>query len=568
MEVEAKFTLSEEGFEAASNLHEIAGYTLGPARTRHDLDHYVDTAHMDIVKGGYAARLRQREGRMIATLKSLTPTTSAIHSREELETDVGDDGWHPQNWPASEARDIALRLAADGPLHELFSVRQARQVRTVYRNETVVAEWSLDQATITAGERTEPLRELEIELVQFGTPHDLNALAAAVSALPGVTAEPMSKFERGMRLRLGDGDVDKLAAPAQPPPNEGDDDDSGDAPETLKDQALERVTLAKEAEVEDDDDGPDDTKSGPGVEPDDTMAEAGRKVLAFHFQKMLKEEEGARKGDDIEAVHKMRVATRRMRAALKMFAPYYKPRVVRDLEGDLADTARALGRVRDLDVALDHLDEYAATLPAERRDGLEPLREHWRKGRDKARKKLVAWLDSNRYKGFVANFQDFVESPGKGRLKVSDDEPQPILVRHLAPAAIWDAFAEVRAYDRVVADAPVVVLHQLRIHSKRLRYTLEFFAEDLGPNAESLVGAVTAMQDHLGEMHDAHVSADTLEDFLAAQSHKGRELPAVQDYLQSRADAETHYYETFAPVWEAVVGREFRKKLGRAVARL
>ncbi|MFN8474835.1 MAG: CHAD domain-containing protein [Anaerolineae bacterium] len=559
MEVEAKFTLSEEGFEAVSNLHEIAGYTLGPARTRHDLDHYVDTSHMDIVKGGYAARLRQREGRVIATLKSLTPATNAIHSREELETEVGDDGWHPQSWPASEARDIAVRLGQDMPLHELFTVRQARHVRLVYRDDTVIAEWSLDQSTITAGEWTEPLRELEIELVQFGTPHDLNIIASAVSELPGVSPEPMSKFERGMRLYMGDGKVDRLAAEAKTA--------SGDSTESLRDEARERLKLTKKAESKKEADDKDDKKSGPGVEPGDTMAEAGRKVLAFHFQKMLNEEDGARKGDDIEAVHKMRVATRRMRAALKMFAPYYKARVVHDLAGDLGDTARALGKVRDLDVALEHLDEYAATLPEEARAGLDPLREHWSKQRNKARKKLVSWLDSQRYRQFVAHFKDFVESPGKGRLK-SDDSIQPILVRHLAPAAIWDAFAEVRAYDRVVENAPVNLLHQLRIHSKRLRYTLEFFAEDLGPNADSLVEAVTAMQDHLGEMHDAHVSADTLEDFLAAQSHKGHELPAVQDYLQARASAEMHYYETFAPVWDAITGKSFRRKLGDAVARL
>ncbi|MFN8485070.1 MAG: CHAD domain-containing protein [Anaerolineae bacterium] len=572
MEVEAKFTLTEEGIEAAANLHEIAGYTLGPARTRYDLDHYVDTSHMDIVQGGYAARLRQREGRMIATLKSLTPTTSAIHTREELETEVGEDGWRPQTWPPSETRDVAVRLTQDTPLRELFTVRQARQVRLVYRDDNVVAEWSLDQGTITAGEQSEPVRELEIELVQFGTPHDLNILATAVGQLPGVTPEPMSKFERGMRLHLGQGGVDKLAA--QVGPAAGEQRDPDDAPDDLKAEALARVALAQQADADKDDaDDKDDAekpdkKGGPGVEPDDPMAEAGRKVLAFHFQRMLKEEDGAREGADIEAVHKMRVATRRMRAALKMFAPYYKARVVRDLEADLADTARALGRVRDLDVALAHVDEYAETLPAEARVGLEPLTEHWRKRRDKARKKLIAWLDGGAYKRFIAHFTDFVETPGKGALKTAEDEVQPILVRHLAPAAIWDAFAEVRAFDRVVANAPVEVLHQLRIHSKRLRYTLEFFAEDLGPNADLLVNAVTAMQDHLGELHDAHVSMSTLGEFLTQQRHKGRELPAVQDYLQARADAEMHYYATFAPVWESIVGESFRKKLGKAVARL
>lgn len=566
MEVEAKFSVSEDAIEALSNLHDIAGYTLGPARTRHDLDHYVDTSHLDIIKGGYAARLREREGRMIATLKSLTPAEGALHNREELETDVGENGWHPQAWPEGDAKSVAVRLGGDMPLRELFTVRQTRLVRLVYRDHVVIAEWSLDQGEITADDHTAPLHELEVELVESGTPHDLRVLALAIGHLPGVTPQPMSKFERGMRLYLGDDGVAALFAKTQGASNgAGESDDGG---ESVRGQAVERLALAEKTQEEAEEGDKEKKKSGPGVEPTDTMAEAGRKVLAFHFQKMLKEEDGAREGDDIEAVHKMRVATRRMRAALKMFAPYYKAKVVRDLEDDLRDTAQALGRVRDLDVALAHVDDYGAELSEEARAGLEPLADHWRKQRDKARKKLVAWLDSNDYKRFAARFKDFVETPGKGVLKTDKDEVQPILVRHLAPAAIWDAFAEVRAYDEVVADAPVDTLHQLRIHSKRLRYTLEFFAEDLGPNADAMVEAVTAMQDHLGELHDAHVNIATLEDFLAQQSRKGRELPAVQDYLRSRQDAERHYCETFGPVWESITGEAFRKKLGKAVARL
>ena len=571
MEVEAKFSVSEEAIEALSNLHTIAGYTMGPARTHHDLDHYVDTSHMDIIKGGYAARLRERDGRMIATLKSLTPADGALHNREELEIDVGEDGWHPQTWPESDAKSVTLRLGGELPLRELFQVRQTRLVRPVYRDHVIIAEWSLDQGEIAVGDHTAPLRELEVELVESGTPHDLRVLASAIGHVPGVTPQPMSKFERGLRLTMGDGGAEALAANLPSAGNGAGED--GEGTEALKADAAERLALVEKTEGETakdetDEDDKEKKKSGPGVEPTDTMAEAGRKVLAFHFQKMLKEEDGAREGDDIEAVHKMRVATRRMRAALKMFAPYYKPKVVRDLEDDLRDTAQALGRVRDLDVALAHVDDYGAKLSEDAQAGLEPLKDDWRKQRDKARKKLVAWLDSGGYRRFVARFKDFVETPGKGALKTDDDDVQPILVRHLAPAAIWDAFAEVRAYDQVVADAPVDTLHQLRIHSKRLRYTLEFFAEDLGPNADALVEAVTAMQDHLGELHDAHVSIATLEEFLAQQSRKRRDLPAVQDYLKSRREAETHYCETFGPVWESIAGEAFRKKLGKAVARL
>src|SRR5579862_2687576 len=67
----------------------------------------------------------------------------------------------------------------------------------------------------------------------------------------------------------------------------------------------------------------------PGMVAEDTMADAGRKVLAHYFAKMLSKEDGARKGDDTEAVHDMRVATRRMRSALKLFGPYYPRRTLK-----------------------------------------------------------------------------------------------------------------------------------------------------------------------------------------------------------------------------------------------
>src|SRR5688572_21869623 len=88
------------------------------------------------------------------------------------------------------------------------------------------------------------------------------------------------------------------------------------------------------------------------VSPQDTMAEAGRKVLLADFIKMLKHEAGARTGEDIEDVHDMRVATRRMRSALRLFESYFKPKWVDAYSRRLRKIARALGVVRDLDVLI------------------------------------------------------------------------------------------------------------------------------------------------------------------------------------------------------------------------
>src|SRR5690606_3507983 len=93
-------------------------------------------------------------------------------------------------------------------------------------------------------------------------------------------------------------------------------------------------------------------------------------------------------------------------------------------------------------------------------------------------------------------------------------EPQPYRVRHVAPVAIYERLAAVRAYDEwvTIPSPPVARLHALRIVCKRLRYAVEFFREALGPEAKILINQVVGMQDHLGELQDAVVASGILRD--------------------------------------------------------
>ena len=88
----------------------------------------------------------------------------------------------------------------------------------------------------------------------------------------------------------------------------------------------------------------------PGVRADDTMAEAADKILLFQLRRMIEHEPGTRKGEDIEELHDMRVATRRMRAALRLFEAFLDPEALRPFLKTLRRTGRTLGAVRDLDV--------------------------------------------------------------------------------------------------------------------------------------------------------------------------------------------------------------------------
>ena len=93
-----------------------------------------------------------------------------------------------------------------------------------------------------------------------------------------------------------------------------------------------------------------------------------------------------------------------------------------------------------------------------------------------------------------------------------------------------------RAYEPVLRWADVETLHELRIAGKWLRYTLEFVREALTPEAATLIARVTALQDHLGLLNDADVTAHMARSFLVENAGELSQLEsaAIARYLVSR----------------------------------
>jgi CHAD domain-containing protein len=308
----------------------------------------------------------------------------------------------------------------------------------------------------------------------------------------------------------------------------------------------------------------------PGILPDDPMSEAGRKVLYFHLLRMLKHEPGTRAGEDIEELHDMRVATRRMRSAFRVFAPYFKARVIRPYIVGLRRTARALGAVRDLDVFMQKAQVYLDDLGSERTADLDPLLETWEEQRVQARKAMIDALDGAKYRDFAEAFQLFLETPGAGARRSDKIPPKPMLVRHVAPQLIYTRWAGVQAFGPLLDAAPVSVLHALRIECKRLRYTLEFFQEVMGPESEQVINEVIGLQDHLGNLNDADVANALLSDFLFVPRRNGTAerviAPGVVAYLAVKQRELQSLIETFPQVWEDFNRPQVRQLLARAVA--
>lgn len=321
----------------------------------------------------------------------------------------------------------------------------------------------------------------------------------------------------------------------------------------------------------------------PGLTADDSMAEAARKTFYFHFQRMLYHEPGTRLGEDIEELHDMRVATRRMRAALNVFGDYVDLEQMSPFIKGLRRTGRTLGAVRDLDVFWEKTQRYLDSLPVERQADLDPLRAAWEAEREGARERMLAYLDNGRYIRFKEEFAEFLQRPGAGARPVvsRQDELLPHRLRHVVPVAVYQRLAAMRAYDEWVTgpNVPLERLHQLRIAAKRLRYTVEYFREVLGPEAKTVIDEIKALQDHLGDLQDAVVASNLLRDFLTwgtwqAPAKKKRVsrppepiiAPGVAAYLAARQTELQHLVETFPQVWARFQSLEFSQWVAAVVS--
>jgi CHAD domain-containing protein len=549
----------------------------GNVRPAQHEDVYVDTADGSLGRAGYAVRLRRAGGRTIVTLKSKTNLADgALHQREEIEGPT-DGGLDPHAWPASAARSLVLELAGDAPFVELITVRQLRRRRNLVDGEATV-ELSVDDVDVVANGRVvDSFTEVEFELIA-GERTALDPLAELLAGEDGLRPADGSKLEAALSSAAAAA-ADRIVAVDQGAPAQADIGEHDGAPGPVPVMAVPVIERGETEPPGATEPRAEETPApsppvpkphvqrAPGVERDDTLADAGRKVLRFHFERMLARESGTRSGEDPEDLHAMRVATRRMRAAWRIFGDAYRPERTKRFRAATRTVARRLGAVRDLDVLIDGLDRYRASHPAEAAH-LAPLAKAWRDRREAARLVLIDELDSARHARFVEDFAVFVGRDGTAAAEVAPTQPHRI--RDTAPARIWAAHGDVRAFADVLRWADLETLHELRIAGKWLRYSLEFVREALGPAVEPLIERVVALQDHLGLMNDAHVSAGIARAFLVDHgSHiSADEIAAIGRYLVDQEREAARLRRTAGRPFRAVAGPAFRHALGRLVAGL
>jgi hypothetical protein len=133
--------------------------------------------------------------------------------------------------------------------------------------------------------------------------------------------------------------------------------------------------------------------------PWESYASAGARIVRVRADELFEHAEGVLDTEDIERVHDMRVASRRLRAVLEIFAPCFPKAEYRSVLGDVKRLADALGERRDPDVHIAAMEAFAAVQPAALRPGIARLVEHLRGEQAHGNEVLAAELERIRERG-------------------------------------------------------------------------------------------------------------------------------------------------------------------------
>jgi CHAD domain-containing protein len=146
----------------------------------------------------------------------------------------------------------------------------------------------------------------------------------------------------------------------------------------------------------------------PGLAADEPYGVAAARIVAVRSEEVVEHSENVLDTSDIERVHDMRVATRRLRAALEVCEPCFPAKEFKRTLAEVKEIADALGERRDRDVSIDALERFAAEMPAPDRRGIESLVEELRAEQEQANEALAPFVTSERLERLQVNLSELV----------------------------------------------------------------------------------------------------------------------------------------------------------------
>ena len=509
--------LGEEGFSMEALLEALAGVaTLSAPNRRVVRDIYMDTRSRCLTRAGLSARHRRDGNKAKVQLKAVLLIPALIQKRPELGAPMRRGESAPQ--AIKRLAEGSLELTLRGlPVAEL-EVKHTRTSHLLTGPGGGQAMLDLDEAVALLPRRRKGPTFVEVELEFVGGDEaDFLNMVQVMTAVPGLRPSRRSKHVRARDL-LG---LEPHVIAPQPAPFTGED-------------------------------------------PVDRVA---RDICRRLWSTVRAYEPGTRVGLDLEYLHKMRVSTRRLRAALRAFDACFTRAEMEYLQRNLRWLAAVLGEVRDLDVQLLDLPGHQARLGAEPAQGWEELRVRLEEEHALARGRLIRALDTARYKRLCQRAQALFSAVPSRRGAHPGLVPAALRARQVVGRRGKQVLKAARRCDR---DNDPALVHGLRIKGKKLRYVSEFFAPLYGPGFTRRVKGMARFQDLLGLFNDACVlGAQVAALRQVALTGRGSHaylnvLGKLEAYsLLTAASAQARVYGAF----DELGGRRAVKELIREAAR-
>jgi triphosphatase len=482
MEAEIKLALDAASLARIRKLPALREHAVSAPQEQEHVDRYFDSAGFDLMRHGFALRVRSVDGRHVQTLKGGGSALAGLHKRTELETDVASE--QPDlDLFARQLREVLPQLAKDAlpALEPVFVNRSKRSSWMIALPDGVQVECALDVGELQHGERSVPVRELELEIKQ-GEPARLYELAQQVHAALPVRLEHVSKAERGYLLA---GAVTPRAVKAKP------------------------VTLRRKA----------------------SMGEALGAIMANCLQQMQANERGVVAGD-VESLHQMRVGLRRLRAALAMVRDMIE--LPAPLTADIEWLAGELGDARNWDVFIESVLP-ALPLPEVYQPGMARVLVASREEAERHRNKVKSAVVSARYTTLLLALGAWIAGEG-WKQDGLPSVPLAQQVRKAAPQLVQHAAARVRKRARAYDLHRPECLHKVRIAAKKERYAREFFdALQHGKRAARRHDLLAGLQDELGTINDSVVARELVAQLRDRVPQEAALLGFIEGVLAERA---------------------------------
>ncbi len=404
-----------------------------------------------------------------------TPDLALLRAKRTLRRRTGgtDAGWHLKQ-PRSGDERLEIReplgrsslrvppslraevaeVLGNGPLVPIAVLRTRRTERRLMGEDgtplAVLADDQVEATVLLGGERIHRWRELEAELLE-GDAAVLDAVSERLLSSGLVAAAGPSKLGRAMAEVLAD--LGRSGSPT-----------------------------------------------------------AGAVALAYVAQQVgvLQALEPAVREDAPDSVHKSRVATRRLRSALRTFRPLFDRTVTDPLRSEVAWLTGALGAPRDAEVMRDRLLGVANGLEPELVVGpvLQRLRDTLGGEHDRAHAALVSALDSRRYERLLADLVDvLVHPPLTPAAGAPAGKELPALVAKESAGVLKTADIAASSEDVEERDEAI---HDIRKRAKAARYAAEAAGAVVGSRADKLAAAWTDLQEALGDYQDSVVAREVI----------------------------------------------------------